>query len=56
MYASLLFYTLHAIIKIDTHPCHNGIFYIFGETNFMEVPKIYEIHEIYSCRKKLPTL
>ena len=25
---------------------------IFGETNFVEVPKIHKIHEIYGPRKK----
>ena len=29
---------------------------IFGETNFMEVPKIYEIREIYSPQKERPTV
>ena len=27
---------------------------VFGETNFMEVPKIHEIHEICSPQKKEP--
>ena len=26
---------------------------VFGETNFMEVPKICEIHEIYGPRKRV---
>ena len=33
------------------NPCHNRIFANFGETNFVEVPKI---HEICSPRKKVP--
>ena len=37
----------------NTHELtQDGFPIIFGETNFVEVPKICEIHEIYSPQKK----
>ena len=42
-------YLNNAIVLIDTHPCHNEISVnlFFGETDFMEVPKICKILKIY---------
>ena len=39
---------ISSTIIIDMHPYHNGISADFSDTNFMEVPKIHEIYEIYS--------
>ena len=41
-------------IIINMYPCHNRISANFGEANFVEIPKIHEILEIYSPEKREP--